>query len=532
MKNSVKYQLALISIIPVILFLALMFAYVLPSFRNEIYEQREIQTREMVNVGLAILQRYHGMESRGVLSRQAAQENAKEAIKVMTYGESSQDYYWINDSHPRMILHPFRPDLEGEDLSGFQDPDGVYLFNEFVQVCSQEGAGYVPYRWQYYDDTTRIEPKLSYVASFEPWGWIIGTGVYINDVNSTVAATRNNLLLWMMGIIVVTTVFVSILAKKIVWNVNDATKYIKKCLAKGNFSVNIPDYALKLKDEFGDLARGLDVMQKALREAFKTIGESQLHVSSSSESLAASSQEINASLEEVAASANEFSGNAQHLSDNAQEMSKMGTITAQKAKEGNKAVENAVSQMREISEIVNSLKDVVTALGSRAQDISKIVDTIKGIADQTNLLALNAAIESARAGEHGRGFSVVAEEVRKLAEQSASSASEITELVGDIDEQIQGVMKRMDEGVEKVEKGTEVVINTSSVLKAITVNLDDIASQIEQVSAAAEEIGAGSEEVSAAVEEQTATMNEISGAATELQDLVNDLEAALARFKY
>jgi len=411
--------------------------------------------------------------------------------------------------------------------------EGIYFIRDMTEIGKTQGAGYLTYQWQYYDEADRIEPKLSYVASFAPWEWIIGTGVYINDVDEKVAAARNWLLLLTLVIIIASGVIpYFLIVKPIVRNIKEPTNFIVKFAAKGNFRGNIPQYAMDLKDEFGDLACGLDDMQRSLREAFKVIGESQNRVSSSSESLAASSQEMSASLEEVAASANEFSGNAQHLSSSAHTMNELGSKTAKQALEGKNAVESAVQQMGEISDIVNSLKNVVTALGSRAQDISKIVDTIKGIADQTNLLALNAAIESARAGEHGRGFSVVAEEVRKLAEQSANSASEITELVVDIDKQIQGVMHRMDAGVAKVEQGTSVVLNTSEVLKSITANLENIARQIEQISASAQEIGAGSEEVSAAVEEQTATMSEISGSATELQGLVSDLEEALIKFKY
>lgn len=532
MMNSVKYKLTAIGVIPVILFVLLMLIYVLPAFRSGIYAEKELMTREMVNVSLGILESYHNMEISGFLSTQEAQEQAKEAIKAMTFGEGGRDYYWINDFQPRMVMHPFRPDLDGEDLSGFKDPDGVFLFNEFVRVCARDGAGFVPYRWQYYADTARIEPKLSYVASFEPWQWIIGTGVYINDVNEAVAAARNRLLLWTLIIIAVTTVAVVLIAKPIIRNVNDSTGFVTNFLANGDFSIDVPEYAVKLKDEYGDLARGFVTMLKSLRESLSAIGQCQNKVSVSSESLAASSQEMSASLEEVAASANEFSGNAQHLSSSAQEMAEKGINATLQAGEGKDAMEKAISQMFEISDIVGNLKEVVTALGTRTEDISKIVNTIKSIADQTNLLALNAAIESARAGEHGRGFSVVADEVRKLAEQSSASATEIASLVGGIAMDINGVVEKMDEGVATVEGGTDVIISAGMLIQSITESLADIARQIELVASAAQEVGAGSEEVSAAVEEQTATMGEISGAATELQGLVSELEDALGKFKY
>lgn len=206
--KSVKYKLAAIGIIPVVLFLALIIIIVLPTLRNEIYHSKEIQTRDMVDTGLGILEHYHEQVQNGTLDEAEAQDQALQAIKAMTFGERRQDYFWINDMHPRMIMHPFRPDLEGEDLTALTDPDGLALFVEMVKICRQEGSGFVPYQWQYYADTTRIEPKLSYVALFEPWDWIVGTGVYINDVDDAVAAARNRLLLFTLAIIVVTALAV------------------------------------------------------------------------------------------------------------------------------------------------------------------------------------------------------------------------------------------------------------------------------------------------------------------------------------
>ena len=532
LKNSIRIKLLALGIIPVILFLLLSQTYYISLIKDNIYEEKQTQTRELIDVGLSILHHYHELEIKGLASRREAQNRALDMINTIGFGERALDYFWINDFNHVTLAHPFATALIGVDASQITDIDGVPFFQEFVRIAREEGAGYVPYKWQYYDDETRIEPKLSYVAQFEPWEWIIGTGVYINDIEESVAAARMAMLIWSLIIAAITIIVVLYIMKPIIRNVKDSTGFIVNLLSKGDFSTNVPDYALKLKDEYGDLARGLDSMQHSLREMFKKTGGSVYRVSESSESLAASSEEMSASLQEVAASANEFSGNAQRLSSNANEMSDMGNKISQQAQAGSSAVENALNQMQVISSIVNSLKNVVVTLGSQAQDISKIVDTIKGISDQTNLLALNAAIEAARAGEHARGFAVVAEEVRKLAEKSSSSASEITDLVGNIYNQIQGVVETMDDGAAKVNDGTKVVVSAGEVLQSVIDSLEAILAQIEQVSAAAQEIGAGSEEVSAAVEEQTATMGEISSAANELQGMVSDLEEELSKFKY
>ncbi len=151
---------------------------------------------------MGLLQNYHELEKRDVLGRQEAQERAIDLIYSKRFGEEDLDYFWIHDYEPVMIMHPFVPALEGQNLADYEDPEGFRLFEAFVETSLEEGSGFVEYHWQYYDDEERIEPKMSYVKGFEPWGWILGTGVYIHDVEETVARTRNNILLG-SGLIVV-----------------------------------------------------------------------------------------------------------------------------------------------------------------------------------------------------------------------------------------------------------------------------------------------------------------------------------------
>jgi len=177
-----------------VLLMGIMLLYIfiiLPSLRDDIYQERMLHTREMVDIGLSVLQRYYNLEQRETISSETARKEAARLVRSLRYGEEDLDYFWISDVDHRLIVHPFRPELEGEDVYDYEDPEGFPLFQEFVDISREEGEGHVSYSWQYYDQAGRYEEKLSYVAAFEPWDWIIGTGVYLSDMEAVIAARRN-----------------------------------------------------------------------------------------------------------------------------------------------------------------------------------------------------------------------------------------------------------------------------------------------------------------------------------------------------
>jgi PAS domain S-box-containing protein len=168
--------------------------FVLPSIAEDIYSEKKRQTREMVDVGLSILEHFHNLENEGSLSRSGAQREAAELVDTLRYGDFDLDYFWINDLDSVMIVHPVRPDLVGKPVVGSDDPDDIYLqglFQLFIDLVDEQGSGHVDYAWQYYNEVNRFEEKLSYVSLFEPWGWIVGTGVYLSDLEVLIAQRRN-----------------------------------------------------------------------------------------------------------------------------------------------------------------------------------------------------------------------------------------------------------------------------------------------------------------------------------------------------
>lgn len=191
-KNIVR--IALPSLLTILLFLIAFIGIVLPAFRSTLMTQKKSMIAAVTQSAEDILYYYEGQVQSGALSLEIAQSMAMDQIGKLRYGAEHKDYLWINDLQPRMIMHPYRPDLEGKDLSLFADSSGKLLFVEMVSVAKKDGHGYVDYFWQWKDNADRIVPKLSYVRLFGPWGWILGTGVYLDDVSAEMAQLTKELI--------------------------------------------------------------------------------------------------------------------------------------------------------------------------------------------------------------------------------------------------------------------------------------------------------------------------------------------------
>lgn len=203
-KRALLPSLRIIVPLWVIFFLfcsSLLFVFV-PSVKNHLINQKKLTIRELTESTWSLLAEYQQRIQSGELSISRAQSRAIERIRGLRYGPQGKDYFWINDLRPRMIMHPYFPELEGKDLSGFTDPDGKKLFVAFVHMVQRNGAGYVDYLWQWKDDPARIAPKTSYVKLFEPWGWVIGTGIYTGDVEREISTLLEDIYKVLAGLLI------------------------------------------------------------------------------------------------------------------------------------------------------------------------------------------------------------------------------------------------------------------------------------------------------------------------------------------
>ncbi len=204
-KNNFFIHIALPSMLAIILFISTIFFIVIPYFEKTMMDGKRETIRELNDSAYSLIAKFHTDEKKGILSRKMAQKKAISAIKNLRYGNEGKDYFWITDLHPRMIAHPYRPELDGTDLSDFKDPTGKKLFVEFVKTVkastNKPKAGFVAYMWQWKDNPDKIVPKLSYVLLFEPWDWIIGTGIYVEDVGAEINKLKNHLTKFSLSIL-------------------------------------------------------------------------------------------------------------------------------------------------------------------------------------------------------------------------------------------------------------------------------------------------------------------------------------------
>jgi len=454
----------------IIVSFSILLAWIFPRVKDRMYDAKYLKTRHVVETACGVLDYYNQKVEDNALSVNEAQRQAKQAIKHLRYQE--QDYFWINDMEPKMIMHPMKTELDGRHVSNLKDPNGKRLFVAMVDVCRNADGGFVDYYWPKPGKTQPV-PKISYVKLYPDWDWIVGSGIYIDDVEEEVAE--------LFYTIVIVSVLIAIGA------------VLLSCFMARTISKPINQVILDLSDGAEQVARAC--------------GE----VSSSNQSLAEGSSEQAASLEETASSLEQMSSMTKQNADNANQADLLMKETNEVATKANDSMCHLTTSMHDIS--------------NASEEISKIIKTIDAIAFQTNLLALNAAVEAARSGESGAGFAVVAEEVRKLA-MSASDAAKNTSGL------IEGTVQKINAGSELVIKTSaafkDMAASASKVgelVGEISAASNEQADGIQQVSQAVDEMDASVQKAAANAEESASAAEQMNAQAEQMKSSVKDLVA-------
>ncbi len=201
--HAITIRIALPALFTVLLFVTAIFLIILPSLKENLLAKKRDMLKEVVKITWDVVASCEQLEQSGSLTREQAQQRAIDIINTLRYGPNNKDYFWVNDMEAHIVVHPYRPDLHGEPVPDFRYPKGKNLLEEFVRVVKAQDAGYVDYLWQWQDDPQKIVPKLSYVRAFKPWGWVIGTGLYIEDVNVEIGLIAKQLNAISFGILLI-----------------------------------------------------------------------------------------------------------------------------------------------------------------------------------------------------------------------------------------------------------------------------------------------------------------------------------------
>lgn len=560
----IQYKIMSISVISVSVMMIGLFTYLLPMIESRINKEKQDATRHVVELAMGILEQGDADVKAGKMPLEQAQKDAAEEIKKLRY--EKKEYVWINDLGkpvPKMIMHPTVPALDGKVLDdakfnkATQSIDGLNgekrkldnknLFVSFVEVADRAGRGFVNYEWPKPKEgggtTTELFTKLSYVQKFEPWGWVLGSGIYIDDVKKDVNAVK-----WILVCLnIVFAIFMLALCFFISRGITRTLGYVDTSLEE--MSSGGGDLTRRLSverdDETGSLARSFNNFLDNLKEIVVRINQNAVNVAGSADNLnrnsaaiangtekaASQSTSVAIACEEMAATSSEIANNCIRTVD-------ISNRATQTALNGSKVVDNAVQSIQRIAVKVQQSAKTVASLGTRSEQIGNIVGTIEDIADQTNLLALNAAIEAARAGEQGRGFAVVADEVRALAERTTKATREIGEMIKAIQKETQSAVDAMEEGVQEVERGTRDASSSGQALEEIINQVGDLTSQINQIATAAEQQTATTHEISKSMHEITEVVSDASrssqstaGSAHELAAMAEELKQIVAQFR-
>jgi len=468
-------------------------------------------TRSHVDVAYGVLAWAHAQEKAGVVDRAQAQALARQAVATLRYG-GGKEYFWINDMHPRVVMHPVKPELDGKDVGGMKDPNGLPLFRAFVETVQKQGQGYVAYQWPRPGSDKPVD-KISYVRGFEPWGWVIGSGVYVDDVHGQLVAKA-----MVNGIAVTLSVLLAGYLFLSFYRVMDGglkeTRRHLRAMTDGDLTT-VPspwgrDEAAQLMLELRRMQESLRGMVQRVRGASDDIVHSSSEIASGAMDLSSRTESAAASLEQSASSMEEISATVRSTAESTDEAARMAQRNAEIAAAGG----------REMQEVVRTME----AIRGSSTRIGEIIGTIDGIAFQTNILALNAAVEAARAGEQGRGFAVVASEVRSLAQRSASAAREIKTLIGG--------------SVEQVEAGVTVVRSAGTTIEEIVASsrrvndlLTEVATGTREQTLGIGQIGSAVQDLDRMTQQNAALVEQTAAASSAMRDQAHALAGEVARFR-
>ena len=501
-----------------LLALAFLAAFSLTQERNLIVSARRNMLVTAVQTAQSVVRDYQARAANGSMSVEDAQKAARETLRTARYGgaDGKTEYFYIWSTEGAAVMHPFKPEWEGKVMAGkLKDGDGIDIVTQLMDAmrASHDGTAFVMTRFPRPGQTEPL-PKLQYVKKVDGWDWMVGSGLYTDDLDTQVRDTLikdlalGGVMLFLLGAI--GTVVLRSVLRQIGGEPSQAMAVISE-VATGNLDTEVPQaHAGSMIDQLGHMVESLRTLVTNVRSATENIATASSEIAQGNTDLSHRTEQTASYLQTTASSMEQLTSTVQQTSASAQTANQLATSAAAVAQRGGEVVSRVVSTMQEIN--------------ASSQKISDIIGVIDGIAFQTNILALNAAVEAARAGDQGRGFAVVAGEVRSLAQRSADAAKEIKSLI--------------NASVEKVESGTELVGNAGRTMTEIVTSVQQVSDIIGEIRSATSEQSQGIAQVNESIvrldqmtQQNAALVEQSAAAATSMRDQAMRLTDTVSIFR-
>ena len=535
--------------IALLVFAALLGLVCLVSFsafemKRDLLDGRKEVIQSVLEGTHATLAAYQAQEAAGTLTREQAQKAAAEAIGMVRYGgkDGKSEYVYSFTTEGVGVYHVIKERIGQNMLEKIKDAQGNYTWKDILAAAKKNPGGAFNTTLSPRPGQQGTFPKLGYVMLFEPWSWVIGTGVYIDDID--VEFRRQ--LLFTLSIAAVLIALIGglgfVIARGVLRQVGgeptDAIGFMSR-VAAGDLTGTMPAVPKgSMLASMGEMVASIRAMVAEIGHSSTRLTQGAEQISTASREVATASQHQSDATSSMAAAIEEMTVSVNHISDNAKDTQQNSLSSVALSEDGFERVEVATREIREIATTVSDASARIRKLEERANQISSIAGVIKDIAGQTNLLALNAAIEAARAGEQGRGFAVVADEVRTLAERTSSATIEIEQMIAGIQSDTVQVVGVMDAALPQVAAGVEAAESAADSLRRIKdgaqstlTSIREVADSTHEQSVASNAIAQKVEEIATMVDETTAAMHSTAETAADLEKIAGELTELVSRFR-